>query len=140
MDKSGRFAIVDLTHDDDDSNFHMSDIPLQLPASANVSSNNSALVTLSQAAGDLVQNVHSLHSTPNRTGANSWQGQYPFTYPQRVLAVLGPPETVQLVAQRAQEDLNHQLETARRALLHQQGEFLAATHQYEAAEKFWSRR
>ena len=51
MDMSGaRFVpIGDLTHDDDDANSDMSDIPLQLPASANVWSNNSALVTFSQA-------------------------------------------------------------------------------------------
>ena len=40
MDMSGRFVpMVDSTHDDDDTNSHMSDIPLQLPESANVSSN-----------------------------------------------------------------------------------------------------
>ena len=36
MDTSGRFVpLVDLTHDDDDTHSHVSDIPLQLPASAN---------------------------------------------------------------------------------------------------------
>ena len=49
--------IVDLTHDDDDTNSHMSDIPLQLPASAHVPSKNSALVTFSQAGSDPVLNV-----------------------------------------------------------------------------------
>ena len=39
MDMSGWFVpIVDVTNDDDDTNSHRSDIPLQLPASANVSS------------------------------------------------------------------------------------------------------
>ena len=34
---AGRFVpIVDLTHDDEDANSHMSDIALQLPASAHV--------------------------------------------------------------------------------------------------------
>ena len=54
--------IVDLTRDDDDTNSHKSDIPSQLPASATFLSNNSALVMLSQAGDDPVQNVHS----PNR--------------------------------------------------------------------------
>ena len=58
---------------------------------------------------------------------------YPATYPQCVLAVLGPQEVVQLVTQRAQEALHDQRETARRALLRQQGRLLAATHQYVAA-------
>ena len=62
MNTSGaRFvAMVDLTHDDDDTNSHMSNIPLELPASANMSSNSSALVTFSQAGSAFVQNVHSL--------------------------------------------------------------------------------
>ena len=42
--------------------------------------------------------------------------------------VLGPQETVQLVTQRARAALNDQRETAQRALPHQQGEILAATH------------
>ena len=41
----------------------------------------------------------------------------------------------QLVAQRAREALYDQRETARRSLLPQQGEFLAATHRYEAAAR-----
>ena len=52
-----------------------------------------------------------------------------------VLAVLGPHEAVQPVTQRAREALHDQRETARRAPLHQQGEILAVTHQYEAAAK-----
>ena len=50
-------------------------------------------------------------------------------------AVFGPHETVQSVTHRAREALNVQFETARRALLHQQGEFLAATHQHETAAR-----
>ena len=42
------------THDDEDANSHMSDIPLQPHASANVSSGTSALVTFSQAEGDFM--------------------------------------------------------------------------------------
>ena len=51
MAESGaRFVpVADLTHDDDDSHSHMSDIPLQLCAGGNAASNNSALVALSQA-------------------------------------------------------------------------------------------
>ena len=72
MDTSGArlVPIVDLTRDDGGTFAHMSDIPLQLPASANVSSNISALVTSSQAVGDPVQNVHSLQPIPNQTGAD----------------------------------------------------------------------
>ena len=57
MDTSrARFVPVeDLTHDDDGTNSHMSDIPLQLPASAHFPSNITALVTFSQAWSDLVQ-------------------------------------------------------------------------------------
>ena len=132
-DMSGRLApVVALTRDDADSNSPMSEIPLQLPASANASSNNSALVAFSQAGSDLMQNVRRLRPMPNQTGANPWQLQYPVTYPRSVPAVLGPEESFQLVTQRAREALNDQRETARRALLHQQGEFLAAAHQREA--------
>ena len=66
-----------------------------------------------------------------RPGENPWQSQYPNTHPQVSPVVL--EKTVQLVTQRAREALNVQCETARRALLHQQREFLAATHHYEAA-------
>ena len=88
MDTSGaRFVpLVDLTHADDDTKSHMSDVPLQLPASANVSSTNSALVT--HAGSDLVPNVHSLQPMPNQTSANLWQSQYPATYPQLYLQFL----------------------------------------------------
>ena len=48
-------------------------------------------------------------------------------------AVFGHQEAVQMVTQRAREALNDQRETARRALLHQKGELLDATHQHEAA-------
>ena len=99
--------------------------------SANVSSNNSALVTFSQAGCDSVQNVCSLHLIPNQTGVHPWQRQYPVTYPQGVPAVLGREESVQMITQRAREALNDQREKARRALLHPQGEILAATDQYE---------
>ena len=50
-------------------------------------------------------------------------------------AVLGPQEAVQLVTQRAREALNDQRGTVRRAVLHQQGEILAASHQYEEAAR-----
>ena len=130
MDMSGRFVpMVDLTHDDDGTNVHMSEIPLQLPASAHASPYNSAVVTFPHAEGNLMRNVDSLHPVPNQTGVNPWQLQYPITYPQSVPAVLGPQEVVQL------EALNDLRETARHALLHQQGEFLDATHPYEAAAR-----
>ena len=80
---------------------------------------------LSPAEGDSVRNVHTPQPIPNQTGLNAWQVKNP----QSAQAILGPQETVQLVTQRAREALNAQRETARRALLHQQGEFLAATHQ-----------
>ena len=44
MDMSGRFVpLVDFTNEDDETNSHMSDIPLQLFASRNAACNNSAL-------------------------------------------------------------------------------------------------
>ena len=86
-----RFSpFLDLTHDDDDTNSHMSDIPLQLPASSHFPSNNSALVTFSQAGSDPVQNVHSLQPIPSQTRVNLWLLQYLDRYLQSVPAVLGP--------------------------------------------------
>ena len=52
---------VDLTQYVDDGNPHTPDIPLQLPASANVTNNNYALVTLSHAEGDFMRNVPCLY-------------------------------------------------------------------------------
>ena len=106
-----------LTQDDETGNAHMSDIPLQLPASANAAS-NSVLVTFSHDE----RNVPSLHPIPSQTGVQPWQLQYPSTYPQ------------------VQQALNVQRETARRGSLHQQGELLAAAHQYEAAARLGVRR
>ena len=106
--------VVDMTHDDDDANSHMSDIPLLLPASANISSNNSAVVTFSQVGSDLLQNVHSLQPIQIQTRVNPWQLRYPVTYPKCVPAVPGPQEAVQSVTQRVREALYDQRETARR--------------------------
>ena len=64
----GRFVPrVDITRDREDTNSHMSDFLLQLPASASVSYNNSALATLSQAQGDRMRNVPSLHLISSQT-------------------------------------------------------------------------
>ena len=63
-----------------------------------------------------MQNVHSLQPIPNQTRTKPWQLQFFSTYTQCVPAVLGPQEAVQLVTQRAQEALNDQRETTRRAL------------------------
>ena len=53
IDTGGRFVlIVAVTHDDEDGHSRMSDMPLQLRASANVASFHSASVTFSQAEGD----------------------------------------------------------------------------------------
>ena len=136
MDKGGAWfvSIVDLTHGVDDTNSHMFDIPLQLPASAHILSRILTRVTFSEAGSDPVQNVHS-QPIPKQTRVNLWQLQSPVAYRQSVLAVLGPQEAVQLVTQREREALNDQRETARRALLLQQGEFLAATHQHEVAAR-----
>ena len=90
-----------------DTSSHVSDIPLQLPAGAHVPSNNSALVTFSQAAGsDPVPNVQSLQPIRHQISVNPWQILYPVTYPQSVPAVLGP-QAVQLVTQQAGEALNN---------------------------------
>ena len=52
LDMCGRFVtMVDLTHDDEDTNSRLSDIPLQLPAIATVSLTLLQLVTFSQAEG-----------------------------------------------------------------------------------------
>ena len=53
IDMAGSFSQVELTQDDGDRNSHVSDIPLQLPASANVSSDSYALVTFEQAEDNL---------------------------------------------------------------------------------------
>ena len=107
---------------------------LQRLASAHFSSTNSALVKFAQAEGDLMRNVLSLHPVSNQTGVILWQlSQYIL---QGVLTVLRPQVTVQLtVTQRAREARNDQRETARRAVLHQRGEFLAGTHHCEAAAR-----
>ena len=124
------FQIVDFTHDDDDTNSRMSDIPLQLPASANASSSsNAALVTFSQADGDLMRKVHSLHPIPNQTSVNPWQSQNPQDIPS------DPKRLFNWLHNEHEKALNFLREKARRALLQQQGEFLAATHQCEAAAR-----
>ena len=53
IDMAGSFSQVELTQDDGDRNSNVSDIPLQLPASANVSSDSYALVTFEQAEDNL---------------------------------------------------------------------------------------
>ena len=80
IDMAGRFVpTVDSTHDDEDNNSHLSDIPLQRPARENVSS-NSASETFSQVEGDVMRNVPRLHPMPSKIGLNPWQIQYPSTY------------------------------------------------------------
>ena len=161
MDTSGARLVppVDLTRDDDDTNSRMSDIPLQLPAGA-VSNryhirqdwilgnytisfhllkvyfplNNSALVTLSQAGRRRVKCSQTLTDTKSDR-IESLAILNPVPSLQSVFAALGPQEAFQLLAQRAWEALHDQRETARRAPLRQQGEFLAATHQYEASAR-----
>ena len=116
---AGRFvSILACTQDDEDKLSHVSDIPLQLSASAKVASINSASVTFSEAVGDFMRNVPSLHPIPSQTRVNPWQLQYPSEYLLSSPAVLAPQETVQLIAQRSRAALNVQRETARRALLH----------------------
>ena len=66
---------------------------------------------------------------------NPWRLQYPSTYPEGSAADLGPQESVQFLTQRAREALGVQREAARCALLRQQGEFLAATHQHDSAAR-----
>ena len=70
-----------------------------------------------------------------RLGANPWQLQSPSTYPQGSPAALGLQETIQLVTQRAREALSDQREAARRALLRQEGVFLAVTPHYGAGAR-----
>ena len=83
MDMCGKFLVtVVLTRDDDDTNSHVSDIPLSLPAIAHVASDNSALVTFSHADSNLMRHVPSLHPISRQTWVNLWQLRYPSTYPQ----------------------------------------------------------
>ena len=74
------------------------------------------------------------HRTHRRKSLATTESQ---TYPQSHPAVLGPQEAVQWATHNEHERLwmNDQRETARHALLHQPGEFLAVTHQYEAAAR-----
>ena len=134
---AGRFVpTVDSRHDDEDNNSHMSDIPLQRPTDTNVSSDTSASVTFSQIEGDLdAEFSKSPSDTESDQGRSLANTVSQYIHPQGSPAVLGPHETVQLVTQRARENQNDQRETARPTLLHQQGELLAATHQYEAAAR-----
>ena len=74
--------MVDLTHDDDDTNCHMPNIPLQPPPTAHFPSNFLTSSELSCA------NVHSLQPIPTQIGVNPQQLQYLVTYPQSVFAVL----------------------------------------------------
>ena len=82
-----------------------------------------------------MRNVPSLHPIPSQTGGTPFQTQYPVAHPQGSPVVLGPQEAVRFVTQRAREFLNDHRETALRAWFHQHGEFLAATHQYEAVAR-----
>ena len=102
---AGRFVPTMDLTQDDED--RNSHVSLQLAASANVALNNAALVTFSRAEGD----------------------------PRGSRAVLGPQEIVEVVTHRAREALNDPRDTARRALFHQQGSFLAATHQHDAAAR-----
>ena len=94
--------------------------------------NNSALVTFAQAGGNPMPNVHSLQPIPNQTAANPWQVLHPATYTFQFLDL---QKLFNCVAQRERDALYVQRETVRHALPHQQGEFLAADHQYEAAAR-----
>ena len=69
MDTSGaRFVpTVDVTHNDDDTNSHVSDIWLQLPASAHFPSKISALVTFPQAGRKGMQNVQPADTKSDRS-------------------------------------------------------------------------
>ena len=86
MDTGGRFVpIVDLTSKDYDTNSHMSDIPLQLPASAHVASDISGVVAFATSC-NLMWNIPSLHPIPSEIGLNPWQLQYLCAYHQGSLA------------------------------------------------------
>ena len=67
IDMAGRFVpTVDLTHDDEDNNSHMSDIPLQRPARANVISNVSHKLRATSCGMFQVS-----HPIPSQTGQKS---------------------------------------------------------------------
>ena len=117
--------------DYDDIHPHMSDIPLQRPASAHVSSDTSALVTCPQDVSDHMRNAPSLQPIPSQILGN-------YRIPLRTLKVylqcLDLKKRVKLFTQRAREVL-HDREAARRALFHKLGHFLAATHHHGAAPR-----
>ena len=82
-----------------------------------------------------MRNAPSHHQISGQIGVHPRQLQYSVAYPQSGPAVLEVQDAVQMATQRAREVLNDQVETARRALHHQQGQLLATTRQYEAAAK-----
>ena len=118
--------VVDLTRDTDHTNSQMSDIPLQLPASANVAYNTSALVTLSEAEGDLTRDAPGLHPLPSQTRVNPWQ-----LVSQCVPSGFTGSYCTSRNCSIGYTTSKRRVESARRALLHRQRDFLAATHQYE---------
>ena len=71
---------ADLARGDEDGNSHLSDIPLQFPASAKFASDNSALVTLSQAEGPLAECSKSPFDANSDRGVNRLQLQNPVTH------------------------------------------------------------
>ena len=101
LDMAGQFIpTTDVTHDDEDTNSHASDITLQRPAKASDASRDSLLVTFSP--------------KPSQKKKTSWQSLCPSAHPLGSRAVRGPRETVHLLTQRARRVLNLQRETARR--------------------------
>ena len=69
----------------------------------------------------------------DRKGVHPWQIQYTRTYPHGSPAGPGTSGNCSAGYTTSTDALNVQRATARRALLHQQGEFVAATHQCEVA-------
>ena len=131
MDTSGaRFVPkVDLTHDN--TNPQMSDITLPLPA-------RTFLPFEQFSIGYALTSRRRPRARCSRSSTDTKSNRIEplaTTNPRSVPAVLGPQETVQLVTQQAREAPHDQREAARRALVPQQGGFLAATHRYEAAAR-----
>ena len=99
MDTSGaKFVpIVDLTHDEDDTISHMSDIPLQLPASAKCFVSQFCIGNvLTSWRTTSCKNVQSPTDTKSDRNESLAICSIPVHILQSVPAVLGPQEAVQL--------------------------------------------
>ena len=93
------FPRMNLTHDDNDTSSRLSDTRCSLTQGPKVASTNCALVAFSQAEGDPIWNVPSLHPKSSALASSQY-------VPSGSPAVLGSQEAVQWITQRAQEAIS----------------------------------